>query len=84
VVNEDSSVDLFPNPTTGRLQINSSDFELNSNNVLLFDLTGRQYEVSASGQGTTLTLDCSFLQAGVYFIKVQSLNEEFTLRFVKE
>jgi hypothetical protein len=75
---------LYPNPSSGFVNLHSSEFELMVNMVTVWDLTGRRYEVQVVGQGSDLNINCSSLTSGVYFVKIQTESEGFNLRFVKE
>ena len=57
---------IYPNPVTDILNIYS---ENESADYKVYDLIGRQVEVSSFGHGKILQLDFSTLNSGVYFIK---------------
>ncbi len=79
-----TGIELYPNPSSGFVNLHSSGFELMVNMVTVWDLTGRRYEVQVVGQGSDLNINCSSLTSGVYFVKIQTESEGFNLRFVKE
>ncbi len=82
--NTESKIDLYPNPSTGLINLKSFGIEMNPNMVTLLDITGRRYEVNVHGLGNEMNFDCSSLQSGIYFVKIKSETDEFILRFVKE
>jgi hypothetical protein len=62
--NSHTTLQVFPNPASGELQIlggQSGDFHL-------FDLMGRE-RMNAVTDGTTTTLDVSSLEPGMYFLR---------------
>ena len=62
---------IFPNPTTDKIQITSSE-----GNISILDPLGRSYEVKQTGN----TLDVSSLPSGVYFLS----DGRSRAKFVKE
>ena len=71
---------VYPNPTTGELQVTS--YELQVASVEVFDIYGRkqkiEYQISDIGQ-SDIQINISHLLSGIYFLKVG--NE--TVRVVK-
>ena len=80
----ETRIDLFPNPSTGLINLKSFGFKMNPSMVTLLDITGRRYEVNVRGLGNDMNFDCSSLQSGIYFVKIQTETDEFILRFVKD
>jgi len=75
---------LFPNPTTGELQIQSSKFKVQS--VEIFDIYGKSQNVKSKKQITEseIWIDILHLPAGVYFIKVNTEQGVFVKKIIKE
>ena len=80
-INEFSSAfNLYPNPANDRLHIES---KVKINEVTIYDVYGRQQELSAiSGQQTVI--DVTSLNNGIYFVKIVTDNGEVIKRFVKQ
>lgn len=70
-----NSIQVFPNPSSGMLQI----IDAQSGTIHLFDLMGREH-MNASIDGNGATLDVSHLDAGTYFLRLgnQSIKVEIT------
>lgn len=84
---ESSSVELFPNPTTGAVTVafnTTSDEEVS---VVLFDLSGKAQMTLQNGylaKGThRMEADLSKLAAGTYIVRIASASQNETLRVVK-
>lgn len=72
------SLNLFPNPTSGRLNLRTTTRDAK---LLIVDLSGRPvYEAVISGN-TELNLET--LPAGMYFVKLQEGNNTTTTRILK-
>lgn len=75
-----SAFNLYPNPANDRLYIDS---KVKINEVTIYDVYGRQQELSAiSGQQTVI--DVTSLNNGIYFVKIVTDNGEVIKRFVKQ
>jgi len=76
---ENSTVKIYPNPTTGELIINNE--QLTINNIAIFDVYGRElinYQLSIIN--FQFKIDISHFSAGIYFLHV---NEEI-IKVVKK
>ena len=77
---------LFPNPTSGIIQIVDNEDISNRVDVQLFDLTGRllfEYTGDLNGINSGLKNDSRSLKSGVYFIRINSGEHSTTLKFIK-
>ncbi len=78
LANEATAFDLYPNPTSGLVNISSSSespFEIRWN---LVDVTGRKWPINTtkvSGKTNTLQVDLSAFPKGIYFI--QQISPDF-------
>ena len=72
------NVKLYPNPTSGQLNIVAVDMTL----VSVYDLVG-QCVMQMSAKDGQATLDMSQLQNGIYFVKVNTDNGSAVQRVVK-
>ena len=76
--NAHSKVKLYPNPTSGQLNIAAEKMT----SVSVYDLVG-QCVMQMSAEKGQLTLDMSQLQNGIYFVKVNTANGSAVQRVVK-
>ncbi|MDP5169399.1 MAG: GEVED domain-containing protein [Bacteroidia bacterium] len=65
----DTGVDIFPNPFTDRLEI-QSDWSVQS--IRFFDLQGRQVAVSTEGNGSKWSVGTAELPSGIYLIEIRT------------
>lgn len=72
----DANVDIYPNPTTGIVNIEAEGL----NKVVVYDVTGRMM-MSVANEST---IDISNLEAGVYFFSVETENGSAMRKLVKE
>ncbi|MBQ4441205.1 MAG: leucine-rich repeat domain-containing protein [Bacteroidales bacterium] len=63
----DNSTHVWPNPTEGRVQVQSAGSDIRS--VEVYDISGRQL-FSLTANGTTADVDLSGIGAGVYLLRV--------------
>jgi len=77
--NIDSSIVIYPNPTTGELRIENG--ELRIEDVEIFDIYGRKQLSTFSSQFPTLNI--SHFPAGVYFLKIHTENGMVTKKIIK-
>jgi hypothetical protein len=74
-----NNFDIYPNPASSVLNIsNTNNIEIN--NISITDLNGR---VIKNVNGNT-TINVSDLNAGVYFVTIESTEGKSTKKFVKE
>ncbi len=67
---------FYPNPTTGNLNISTSEI---ISSIEIFDTNGKFLIREASAH----KLDVSFLEEGIYYIKVHTKTKEFNSKFIK-
>jgi hypothetical protein len=61
----------FPNPSNGNVVISGFSFEQENTIIRVFDLAGRMvYEATSLNEGNNITLDLTYLQAGLYQVSV--------------
>lgn len=78
-----TGITVFPNPTTGKVSIQSSE-AIQINNVTIFDISGRI--ISNEKIKTTLNneIDLSRYNSGAYFIRINSNNETIVYKVIKK
>lgn len=81
-----SSMELFPNPTSGVLNVKVELKEMGTINYIMTDINGRIVRMSTSKnvQSEVTSFNVSDLASGVYFISVRTNKGVSTQRFVKE
>jgi len=78
-----TSLQVYPNPTTGKLSIVSDQFSVER--IEIFDVYGRKHEgTNARKHERELLIDISHLSAGVYFVKIFTEAGEVVRKVVKE
>jgi len=76
----DNALNLYPNPTTGMVNLSLDQEKDGQISIEIFDISGRLvYNKTAIGFGGKLNqaLDLSGLDKGVYFVKVKTATSEF-------
>ena len=77
---EIAKVKIYPNPTTGKLKIESG--ELRIENVVVYDVFGKI--LKTENWKMESTIDISHLPVGVYFVKISTETGEVTRKVMKE
>jgi len=72
-------IQIFPNPTTGQLIVQSSKFKVQS--IEVFDVYGRK--VLLPSLSVLWSYDLTVLQAGIYFLKIETENGTITKKIIK-
>lgn len=84
---EESTVELYPNPTTGAITLTLNTISDEEVAVVVYDLSGKAHMTVQNGRlakGTHhLQADLSNLAAGTYIVQIASASENKTLRIVK-
>ena len=78
-----TSMQVYPNPTTGELQITNYELQIMNVDIQMFDIMGHNVYSFTCPPANSLTLNISHLQSGTYFIKIQTENEIITKKIVK-
>lgn len=79
------AVTLYPNPATNQLTVRSSEFgeidKVEIYNILSKKIFSQHPMVGSRQQ---FTIDISFFNAGIYFVKVKEKNKEAVIKLIKE
>ena len=70
--NPESSLRLFPNPTTGVFTVTGISDASDDINLSILDSTGRLVSVLHSGRESEYTLDLTANPRGIYFVKIDT------------
>jgi hypothetical protein len=73
---------VYPNPTTGELQVIS--YELQVNSIEVFDIYGRAVSTHYSLLTTHYSIDIAHLPNGIYFVKIATENNVFVEKIIKK
>ncbi|MCQ2276827.1 MAG: fibronectin type III domain-containing protein [Bacteroidales bacterium] len=78
---EASNIDVYPNPTTGMVQVSSSKFQVSG--VDVYDVYGKLLN-TLSACGNEVEVNLGDYAAGVYFLHISSEDGVVTKRIVKK
>ena len=78
-------LELYPNPTTGKITLKNADTFDNGTEVSVYDMLGKRYDVlrNLADGNKTMDMDMTSLKEGIYLIRVISNGNEQVLRVVK-
>jgi len=79
-INSSNNFSVFPNPTSGLLNIVSTDNEKASVNI--FNSFGEKIHSAVSR--TSTTLQTADFPSGIYFIHIRTSNNSYTQKFIKQ
>ncbi len=75
---------LYPNPVRETLYVTLGSEAASVNRLAVYDLNGRMVQSQAvNAAGGTVTVNCSALSSGTYFIRLSDGKRAFVGRFVK-
>ena len=80
ISNYESRFMVYPNPANDILFINA---EVEINEVVIYDVYGRQQDNKTTRQQDMISIDLSKLNAGIYIIKINSKEGNIVKRIVK-
>jgi hypothetical protein len=82
----DISFELYPNPSSEKVQISSTALGSNSVSVQLIDMSGKvlyAYEGQLPEINSSLSENSSALDKGVYFVRIDVAGKSVTKKFIK-
>ena len=77
-----SSFRIYPNPVNDMLYIETQT-QTQTQTVEIYDVYGRQQQLSAVS-GQQLVVNVSKLNSGIYFVRIKTVDDVITKRFVKQ
>ena len=77
-----SKLSVFPNPASAFFEISSDGGNLNGFTIQLYNVLGKQ--VLERVTSNSKIIDISFLQSGIYILKISKGNEQKTLKLIKK
>ena len=80
---ETVNFDLYPNPNNGQFELKLNGTENETVKIKVFNLIGENvYETETLNDNNTKKINLNGISNGVYFIKVNSNNKEFTKKVI--
>jgi hypothetical protein len=80
-----SEVSVYPNPTSGTLQVQLPEDKFNREmNVLLFNSIGQQVMAKKYGDHSNTSLDMENLQNGIYILQIRDENKIINKKVILE
>ena len=78
---------LFPNPTSGKVQLNFILEEASEVQIMLYSLSGQRLLIknqsaSAGVQNLTLNLKAAGIESGIYFVELRSKKDRFINKMI--
>ena len=78
---------LFPNPTSGKVQLNFILEEASEVQLMLYSLSGQRLLIknqsaSAGVQNLTLDLKAARIESGIYFVELRSKKDRFINKMI--
>ena len=80
--NEMNNINIYPNPTTGELRIESGGLVIED--IVIYDVYGRNLLFHKFLMSPETTIDISHLSTGVYFVKICTALGETVRKVLKE
>ena len=83
ITTDNSSIKVYPNPTTGELTIDNGQLKIN--NVEIFDIYGRKQKIIINYQLSIInSINISHFPTGIYFVKIRTEAGEIVRKIIKE
>jgi hypothetical protein len=79
---EHAVVNAYPNPNSGSASIRFDNKERESFSMLMYDLTGKVVAEQKNITSSEVSIDCSALDNGIYFVTLQSAGSRFLSKIV--
>jgi len=76
-----ADVKVYPNPTTGELRVTSIEYQVSS--IEVFDVYGRKTISDIRYPKSDIVINISYLQTGIYFVKIITEKGIVTKKIVK-
>ncbi len=78
-------VNVYPNPTSGKIFIDLNGEEVSSDNVRIFDIYGKSQSLQVlSSSDRQIEIDFSSFAAGIYFVSITNSNTNIVSRIIKK
>jgi len=80
---DNSIVNIFPNPATDKLNVQLKDFEFENLEIHIYNSVGQLLYQSLNGQTNNIEIDISSFASGSYYISFSSKEKAYTKKFIK-
>lgn len=80
--NQLENIHINPNPAKNDITITSGNFSMNDFSIQIFNILGKK--VLEKPKLSSKTIDISFLDNGVYILKISKENQQKTLKLIKK
>ncbi len=81
-MNSETYFTVYPNPTTGKFLVNAQDTLLDK--ISIYNMNGKLIkEIDATNQENTHEIDLSYIENGIYFVKVSNDYGTVTKKIIK-
>ena len=79
-----SPLSLYPNPTTGTLNVTGISSEMNAENITITNVNGQVLSAINVKGKNAITMNLDFLKEGIYFANLSTVDGVKSVRFVKQ
>ena len=84
-VEQTQSVSIYPNPANDRLYIETQTLTPTQTlTIEIYDIYGRQQDNKTTRQQDMISIDLSNLNAGIYFVKINTKEGNIVKQFIKQ
>jgi PKD repeat protein len=83
-ITTNGQLSVYPNPNSAILNIESGLFVQDNVTINVYDVSGRSQSVSSTRQGNTIYVSTEGLADGMYMVKIQVGDKEYSKTFVKK
>jgi agmatine/peptidylarginine deiminase len=80
-----SKINIYPNPTTGELQIGMGDMRYEICDIMIFDVFGKIQKAEncrSQIEKSQIEINISHLPAGIYFVKISTESGDYVMKKV--
>lgn len=79
----ESNINIYPNPANNSINISNNNYQT-SLNITIYNTIGQQLYVKQNINTDNLQIDISNYNTGLLFIKIESNNQQFTYKLLKQ
>jgi|GEM_PF-1240739 len=81
---ENNRFRMYPNPSSGKVTIETGNTEASVYKLAVYDMAGRLSQVEARSFSNTIEFNVHTLTRGIYFIELKSAGDRTILKLVKD
>lgn len=79
----ESQINIYPNPANNSINISTNNYQTPLN-ISIYNTIGQQLYVKQNIYSDNLQMDISNYSTGLLFIKIESNNQQFTYKLLKQ